>query len=75
MISTSSSKPAIQAVLETVPGALDVRIEQVTGLPIMTVRPDREALGRYGLDSAYIQDSLQAATGGRVVGQVYEGAF
>lgn len=63
----------IRAVLETVPGAQDVRIEQVTGLPVMTVQPDREALGRFGLDSVAVQDGLQTATGGRVVGQVYEG--
>lgn len=63
----------IQTVLETVPGAQDVRMEQVTGLPVMTVAPDREAISRYGLATADVQETLQTATGGRVVGQVYDG--
>ena len=36
----------------TVPGAADVRVEQATGLPMLTITPDREALARYGLNPA-----------------------
>lgn len=64
---------AIEAVLRTVPGAADVRMEQVTGLPVMTVQPDRTAIARYGLDVADVQHTVQIATGGEVAGQVFEG--
>jgi len=63
----------IRAVLERVDGARDVRMEQVDGLPVMSVRPDREAISRYGLSSADVQSALQTATGGRVAGQIYDG--
>ena len=63
----------IEKVVSTVPGAADVRTEQVTGLPMLTVNPDREKLAYYGLDIADIQDTLRIAVGGEVVGQVFEG--
>jgi cobalt-zinc-cadmium resistance protein CzcA len=63
----------IEKVVSTVPGAADVRTEQVTGLPMLTVTPDREKLAYYGLDIADIQDTLRIAVSGEVVGQVFEG--
>ena len=35
--------------INQVPGAADARVEQVTGLPTLSVIPKRTALGRYGL--------------------------
>jgi cobalt-zinc-cadmium resistance protein CzcA len=64
---------AIKAVLQSVPGAADVGMEQVTGLPVMTVKPDRTAIARYGLDVAEVQHTVRIATGGQVAGQVFEG--
>ena len=63
----------IEKVVADVPGAADVRTEQVTGLPMLTVTPNREKLAYYGLDIADIQDTLRIAVGGEVVGQVFEG--
>ncbi len=63
----------IEKVVAIVPGAADVRTEQVTGLPMLTVTPDREKLSYYGLDVANIQDTLRIAVGGETVGQVFEG--
>ncbi len=63
----------IESVVAIVPGAADVRTEQATGLPMLTVTPDREKLAYYGLDVADIQDTLRIAVGGEVVGQVFEG--
>lgn len=63
----------IEKVVADVPGASDVRTEQVTGLPMLTVTPNREKLAYYGLDIADIQDTLRIAVGGEVVGQVFEG--
>lgn len=64
---------AIEALLKTIPGARDVRIEQVTGLPIMTVTPDRDALARYGLNLWQMQNAIQTAMGGKISGQIFEG--
>jgi cobalt-zinc-cadmium resistance protein CzcA len=63
----------IEKVVSTVPGAADVRTEQATGLPMLTITPDREKLAYYGLDIADIQDTLRIAVGGEIVGQVFEG--
>lgn len=64
---------AIEAVLKTIPGARDVQVEQVTGLPLLTIMPDRNALSRMGLDVAVVQDTVTTALGGRRAGQVFEG--
>ena len=63
----------VGATVSAIPGAADVAIEQVTGLPVMTVIPDREALARYGLTVAAVQDVVSTAMGGRVASQFYEG--
>ena len=64
---------AIEAAISTVPGAADVAVEQATGLPVLTVVPNREALARYGLTISSVQDLVSTAMGGRVAGQLYEG--
>lgn len=63
----------IEQVVAAIPGAADVRSEQVSGLPMLTVTPDRERLRYYGLDVAGVQQVLRVAVGGEVVSQVYEG--
>jgi len=63
----------IEAVVAKVPGAADARIEQATGLPLLSVIPDRERLAYYGLDVASVQETLRMAVGGEVVGQMFEG--
>jgi heavy metal efflux system protein len=63
----------IEAVGARVEGAADVRVEQVTGLPILTVHPRRALLARYGLDVSDVQSVVEAAIGGKAVGQIFEG--
>ncbi|MDP7011167.1 MAG: CusA/CzcA family heavy metal efflux RND transporter [Verrucomicrobiota bacterium] len=63
----------IARVLGQVKGARDVKVEQTTGMPIITVRPKREVLARHGLDSDTIVDSVNIATGGRTAGQIFQG--
>ncbi len=63
----------IEAVLKSVPGAADVKIEQTTGLPLLTVQLDREAIARYGLAVSEVQEIISTALGGTSVGQVFEG--
>lgn len=64
---------AIAAVLNSIPGAEGVKVEQVAGLPVLSVEPNRTALYRYGLNVADVQDVLAAATGGEEAGQLFEG--
>ena len=63
----------VESVLLGVPGAADVRTEQATGLPVLTVTPNRRRLARYGLSISDVQETLQIALGGRSAGQVFEG--
>jgi len=59
--------------LESIPGSADVQAEQITGLPMLTVPPDRERLARYGLNVGDVQATLATAVGGRNAGQIFEG--
>ena len=63
----------IAAVLQGVPGANDVKVEQVTGLPLLTVKIDRAKLARYGLSVAEVQSVVEVAIGGKEAGAVFEG--
>ena len=63
----------IARVLTRMAGADGVKVEQVAGLPVLSVEPDRASLYRYGLNVADVQDVLAAATGGAQAGQVFEG--
>jgi cobalt-zinc-cadmium resistance protein CzcA len=63
----------IEAVAKSVPGAADVKLEQVSGLPLLTIAPDRQALVRYGLNPGVVQDTVATAVGGEVAGQLFEG--
>ena len=64
---------AISEQVESIPGAADVRVEQVTGQPMLSVVPDREALGRYGITVDEVQHLVAAGIGGEQVGLIYEG--
>jgi len=64
---------AIAAVLNTVQGAEGVKVEQVAGLPVLSVEPNRAALYRYGLNVADVQQVLSVAAGGEEAGQLFEG--
>jgi cobalt-zinc-cadmium resistance protein CzcA len=63
----------IARVLNSIPGAEGVKVEQVAGLPVLSVDPKRAALYRYGLNITDIQDVLAAAAGGEEAGQLFEG--
>ncbi len=70
MLSTAEQ---VAAQLRTVEGAVDVRVEQVEGLPLLAARPDRDAMARVGLTAQDVFDTLAAAVAGREAGMVYEG--
>ncbi|UOV03441.1 efflux RND transporter permease subunit [Pseudoxanthomonas mexicana] len=63
----------VEMVAKAVDGAADVRLEQATGLPLLTITPDRQALIRYGLNPGDVQHTVATAVGGEVAGQLFEG--
>ncbi len=63
----------ISEVLESIPGAADVKVEQTTGLPMLTLNIDRNKASRLGLNVNDIQEALSIAVGGREAGLVFQG--
>jgi cobalt-zinc-cadmium resistance protein CzcA len=63
----------VETLLQSVAGNADVQSEQVTGLPMLAVTPNRASLARYGLNVADVQRTLSIAVGGASAGQIFEG--
>lgn len=58
--------------ISRVPGATEVRAQQIAGLPNVRIKVDRKAIARYGINAADVLSAVEAI-GGRVAGQVVEG--
>jgi cobalt-zinc-cadmium resistance protein CzcA len=63
----------IAAALGKVAGATEVKIEQTTGLPMLTVDIDRSKTARYGLNVGDVQETIATAIGGKEAGTMFEG--
>ncbi|WP_394005218.1 efflux RND transporter permease subunit [Luteimonas sp. WGS1318] len=63
----------VEAAARQVEGAVDVNTEQATGLPLLTIVPDRAALARFGLNPGIVQQTVATAVGGQVASQLFEG--
>ena len=63
----------IAQVVGGVTGAADVQVDQISGTPQLLIGVDRQAIARYGINVADVQEVVQAAVGGELVGQVFEG--
>jgi len=63
----------ISQALQRVPGASEVKVEQTSGLPVLTINVDRDKAARYGLNVGDVQDTIEMAVGGRQAGTVFEG--
>jgi cobalt-zinc-cadmium resistance protein CzcA len=50
-----------------------VKTEQIAGLPVLTVKLDRQALSRFGISVADVQSLVEIAVGGKSAGLVFEG--
>ena len=59
--------------LRQTPGSADVRVEQASGLPTLTVSVDRFAAANYGLSAADVSETVSAAIGGAEAGRIFEG--
>jgi cobalt-zinc-cadmium resistance protein CzcA len=63
----------IAAAMQKVKGASEVKVEQTTGLPVLTINIDRDKAARYGLNVGDVQDTIAVAVGGQKAGTLYEG--
>ena len=60
-------------IVKSVPGAVDIRVERLSGQQTLTIDIDRQAIARYGINVADVNELIETAFGGSEVGQVYEG--
>jgi heavy metal efflux system protein len=63
----------IASILHGAKGAEDIKVEQVTGLPLLDIKIDKGEIARLGLSVSAVQDVIGAAIGGREAGVVFEG--
>ena len=63
----------IEGLVKTIPGAADVRTEQISGLTVLSININRAKMSRYGLNSADVQDAISIAVGGKTAGIIYDG--
>jgi len=63
----------IAQTLRGVEGASEIKVEQVEGQTLLDISFDRDALARFGLRMADVQDTVAAAIGGRQAGEIFEG--
>ncbi|MES2346645.1 MAG: CusA/CzcA family heavy metal efflux RND transporter [Pseudomonadota bacterium] len=63
----------IATTLGKVDGAAEVKVEQTSGLPVLTVETDRGKTARYGLNVGDVQQTIATAIGGTEAGTMFEG--
>ena len=63
----------IEGLVKTIPGAADVRTEQISGLTVLSINIDRAKMSRYGLNATDVQDAISIAVGGKTAGVIYDG--
>ncbi len=67
------SAEQVARVLDGIPGVADTRVQQVTGLPVLQIRINRDAIARYGINVADVQQLIQSAIAGTEATTVLEG--
>lgn len=69
----SGAANKIASTLRSIKGAADVKVEQTTGLPMLDIDLNKDAIARYGLNVGDILDLIAVAIGGQEAGLVFEG--
>ncbi len=73
LASMNETAEKIAAILEKTAGSADVKVEQTTGLPVLTVNIDREKIARIGVSMQDVQEAVNIAMNGSHAGAVYDG--
>ncbi len=69
----SRTADQVAATLRKVPGAADVKVEQISGQPTITASVDRTAAAALGVHASDAADALEIGLGGREAGHILEG--
>ncbi|MGD0898704.1 MAG: CusA/CzcA family heavy metal efflux RND transporter [Thermoguttaceae bacterium] len=62
----------IERVVKSIPGAVDVSTEQLTGQPVLQIRVNQDEIARYGIPAKAVLDLVESL-GSKRLGEVYEG--
>ena len=63
----------ISALIANVPGAADITVEKIAGLPEINIKFDRKKIARYGLNIQEVNDLISMGFSGKTLGSVFEG--
>ena len=63
----------IAVILQQIQGVKDIKVEQISGQPYLTIDIDRQKIARFGINVADVQEIITTAIGGTPATQVYEG--
>lgn len=63
----------IARVLSSLPGSTDLRVEQVSGQNYLSIHIDRDAIARFRLNVADINEVIEMAVGGKEASEIFEG--
>jgi cobalt-zinc-cadmium resistance protein CzcA len=63
----------IGRVVHSIPGAADVSVETIAGLPVLNINILRDEIARYGINVADVQQVIETAVGGAQAGEIAEG--
>jgi len=62
----------IEHIISELPGAKDVKVEQISGFLQLDIEIDRAAIARYGINVSDVNDVIETAIGGKTVSTIYE---
>jgi len=68
-----STAEQLRSTISTVPGAVDVQVENQVMVPQLMVKIDRNALQRYGLQAGKVAEDIEVFYNGKVVSQILDG--
>ncbi|MDZ4707937.1 MAG: efflux RND transporter permease subunit [Saprospiraceae bacterium] len=68
-----SSAEKVRTIISTVPGAVDVQVENQVMVPQLMVKIDRNALQRYGLQAGKVAEDIEVFYNGKVISQILDG--
>jgi len=63
----------VLTVLKTIPGAVDLAIDQEPPLPQLQIRADRDKIAQYGLNVSDVAELVEVAIGGKAISQIFIG--
>jgi len=73
MAKLKSKADEIAKIAGTVQGAVDIRVEKVTGQQYLNITINRQDIARQGINASDIHDIIETAIGGKVATEIYEG--